>query len=125
MKAAGASILIVDDSQIIYQRLRLLLKEVKGVENIFYAGNIGEAEQILRQATVDVALLDIHLPGKNGIDLLKVIKKEYPSVKVIMITNYADVHYRDVCKKLGADHFIDKSKDFSLIPGLIIGLSPG
>jgi DNA-binding NarL/FixJ family response regulator len=125
MKSAGISVLIVDDSPIIYQRLKLLLKEVERVQSILYAGSFGDAEQILGQERVDIVLLDIHLPGKNGFDLLKVIKKEYPSIKVIVTTNYVDDHYIKLSKKLKADHFIDKSKDFKLIPGLIAGLTPG
>lgn len=119
MEKVELSVLIVDDSLIIYERLKLLLMEVEKVQNILYAGSFGDAEQILRQGGVNIVLLDIHLPDKNGIDLLKLIKKEYPSIKVIMITNLADDHYRKLCKRLKADHFIDKSKDFRLIPGLI------
>ena len=119
MEKVELSVLIVDDSLIIYERLKLLLMEVEKVQNILYAGNFGDAEQILKQGGVNIVLLDIHLPDKNGIDLLKLIKKEYPSIKVIMITNLADDHYRKLCKRLKADHFIDKSKDFRLIPGLI------
>ena len=119
MRSAELSVLIVDDSAIIYQRLELLLKEVERVQNILYAGSFRNAEQILKQGGVDIVLLDIQLPDKNGIELLKAIKKEYPSIKVIVITNLVDDHYRKLCKKLKADHFIDKSKDFRLIPGLI------
>lgn len=119
MNSAGLSVLIVDDSAIIRQRLKLLLKETERVQNILYAGSSGNAEQILREGGVNIVLLDIQLPDKNGIELLKIIKKEYPSIKVIVITNLVDDHYRKLCKKLKADHFIDKSKDFRLIPGLI------
>lgn len=119
MEKAGLSVLIVDDSSIICQRLKLLLKEVERVQNILYAGNFEGAERILRLGGVNIVLLDIHLPDKNGIGLLQLIKKEYPSIKVIVITNLVDDHYRKLCKKLKADHFIDKSKDFRLIPGLI------
>lgn len=119
MEEAELSVLIVDDSPIIYKRLKILLKEVENVKSILYAGSFQEAEQILRRGGVNIVLLDIRLPDKNGFDLLKIIKKEYPFIKVIMITNLVDDHYRKLCKKLKADHFIDKSKDFRLIPGLI------
>jgi DNA-binding NarL/FixJ family response regulator len=66
-----------------------------------------------------MVLLDINLPDKSGIELLRKIKKEYKKMKVFMITNQANDYYKEICKKLGADHFFDKSKDFNLIPDLI------
>jgi DNA-binding NarL/FixJ family response regulator len=59
------------------------------------------------------------LPGKSGIDLLKFIVKEYPNVKVIMFSNLLDENYIKVCRKIGAKYFIDKSRDFDLIPAML------
>jgi DNA-binding NarL/FixJ family response regulator len=64
-------------------------------------------------------LLDINLPDKSGIELLRKIKEDYKKTKVFMITNQANDYYKDMCKKLGADNFFDKSIDFNLIPDLI------
>ena len=91
------------------------------VKSILYAGNYSEAVEMIRNGEIDIVLMDICLPGKKGIDLLRYIKKDNPSIKVIVITNHVDEHYRKLSKELKADHFIDKSKDFSLIPGLIAG----
>jgi DNA-binding NarL/FixJ family response regulator len=67
-------------------------------------------------------LLDIHLGDKSGIDLLMHIKKEYPFIKVMMVSNKASQYYRDLCAEYGADYFIDKSKEFDQIAPIIKSL---
>jgi len=67
----------------------------------------------------DLALLDIQLPGKNGMDLLKGIKDSTKECEVVMLTNSAGEYYREQCRKLGALRFFDKTNDFELVPAMI------
>jgi len=113
------SLLIVDDSPIIIERVTDSLKDHETVKDIFTATNYKEATELLLRHTPGFILLDIQLPGKSGIELLKFIVKEYPSIKVIMFSNLLDDNYIKVCKKIGAKYFIDKSKDFELIPSIL------
>ncbi len=96
-----------------------LLQEVSHVRTIHTAADFDEARRLLSEEDPDVVLLDINLPGKNGIELLKMIKKNSPGCEVIMITNHADDYYREQCHELGARYFLDKSNDFALVPGII------
>lgn len=113
------SLLIVDDSELIVQRLTGILKDVKNIQTLLTAADYQEALKIIIKKKPAIVLLDIHLPGKNGIDLLKLIVKEYPAIKVLMISNHASNYYQQRCKKIGAAGFIDKSKEFDLIPQLV------
>ena len=113
------SLLIVDDSPLIIDRVIDSLKDHETVKKIFTAANYQEATELLRRQLPAYILLDIQLPDKSGIDLLKLITKEYPPVKVIMFSNLLDDNYIKVCKKIGAKYFIDKSRDFELIPGML------
>ena len=113
------SLLIVDDSILIVQRLAGLLKEAKVSRKVFTAENYNEAVKIIGDIKPAIVLLDIQLPGKNAIDLLKWIVQEYPAIKVVMITNQVSEYYQRLCKEIGAVGFVDKSKDFDLIPKLI------
>ncbi len=113
------SLLIVDDSILIVQRLTGLLKEAKVSRKVFTAENYNEAVKIIDENKPAIVLLDIQLPGKNGIDLLRWIVQEYPAIKVVMITNQVSEYYQRLCKEIGAVGFVDKSKDFDLIPKLI------
>ncbi|MBS1733804.1 MAG: response regulator transcription factor [Bacteroidetes bacterium] len=112
-------LLIVDDSPIIIERLLDSLKDHETVKTITTAPDYRSALQLLQEDTPHFVLLDIHLPDKSGIDLLKLIVKEYPLVKVIMFSNLLDEKYIKVCRKIGAKYFIDKSRDFEQIPGML------
>ncbi len=113
------SVLVVDDSVLIVERLVEMLKEVESVKQLFTAENYHEAVGVLSQRKPDLVLLDIHMPGKNGIDLLRFISSEYPETKVLMISNQVSEHYQRLCKQEGAVGFIDKSKDFDQIPQFV------
>ena len=115
----GEVILIVDDNMNFVDRMIGLLDEVKGVGEIHVASDFDEARRLLAEENPDIVLLDINLPGKNGIELLRLIRKNSADCEVIMITNHADDYYRDQCYELGATHFLDKSNDFALVPGII------
>lgn len=112
-------LLIVDNSMFIIERLLIILKEVKAVEKIVTASNYDEAVNILGQMKTDIVLLDIELPGKDGIGLLKYIVKYFPAVKIIVLSNLASGYYQKLCTNSGASFFIDKSKDFDRIPQVI------
>jgi DNA-binding NarL/FixJ family response regulator len=117
------NILIVDDNSSFVDRMIGLLDEVNNINSINIASNYEEARRFLAADPHDLVLLDINLPGKNGIELLKQIKAKSEDCQVIMITNHADDYYRVQCKQYGADHFLDKSNEFSRVPGIISKLN--
>jgi DNA-binding NarL/FixJ family response regulator len=119
MKKEKKIVLIVDDSILILERMIPMLEEVNNIQFVVHAANYNEAIELLKGLTPDMVLLDINLPDKSGIELLRKIKEEYKKIIVFMITNQANDYYKNICKKLGADNFFDKSKDFNLIPELI------
>jgi DNA-binding NarL/FixJ family response regulator len=119
MKREKKIVLVVDDSILILERMIPMLEEVSNIQFVVHAASYNEAIELLERLMPDIVLLDINLPDKSGIELLRKIKKEYKKMKVFMITNQANDYYKDICKKLGADHFFDKSTDFNLIPELI------
>jgi len=123
MKKNEQSILIVEDAALIVERLIEMLNGLRSVKDIITASNYREAVVILKEVKIDIAILDIHLTGKNGIDLLKFIVKNYPHIKVVMLSNADNRKYRELCKKEGALYFIDKSKEFELIPEVITSLN--
>jgi DNA-binding NarL/FixJ family response regulator len=96
-----------------------LLEETKNIGYINVAGDYEEAYNSLRQERPDLVLLDINLPDKNGIELLRKIRELGWKCSVIMISNHDNEYYRQQCKQLGADHFLDKSTDFAMVPLII------
>lgn len=119
MASRRLKVLIVDDAQLVINRIMELLKELPAVEKVIRANSYNEAIECLINHCPDVVLLDIQLPGRNGIELLVHVKKHYPAMKTIMLTNKAGFYYKSICEKEGCDHFIDKSKEFEKIPMII------
>jgi DNA-binding NarL/FixJ family response regulator len=116
------TLMMVEDAEVIQDRLRILLEKTPVVYKVYSAGNYEEAEKILYNEWIDLAILDINLPGKSGIEVLRYIKTNYPQTHVIMLTNEVNPLYRNLCLKLGADYFFDKSSDFDKIPLIIPNL---
>ena len=118
------NILVVDDADLVVQRLFQILIEIDCLDSIFNASSYNEAVKIIKENKPDIVLLDIQMPGKNGIELLGFIRKNYPSIITIMLTNRVSDYYRELCKNMGAHYFIDKSSEFENIPGIIESLTP-
>ena len=113
------SILIVDDSILIIERITEILKDLGPELPVERAHSYSEALTMLGRYTPDIVILDINLPDINGIELLRYLKKHHPPTTVIMFTNRGNEYYRDLCKRTGADFFVDKSKGFDELPVII------
>ena len=100
------SILIVDDEASILKSLAGILTD-EGFE-ILTATNGYEGLKILETASPDLVLLDIWMPGIDGIDTLKEIKKNSPATQVIMITGHGTFETAVSATKIGAFDFIEK-----------------
>ena len=108
-------VFIVDDSTFLRDRLITMLSELKGIEIIGQAKGPLEAIEALTKLKPDAVILDIRMPGGNGIDVLKNIKNGRNPPLVIMFTNYPYPQYRKKCMDAGADFFFDKSTEFEKV----------
>jgi DNA-binding NarL/FixJ family response regulator len=115
-------LLIVDSSLFIIERLVSMLKEVQTIKKIFTAINYNSAIEVLNKEKADVVLLEIQLPVKEGIGLLKHIVVHFPETKVIVLSNLAGNYYQKLCTAAGAYRFVDKSKDFDKIPEILLNI---
>jgi len=115
----NVSVLIVDDNPGFVQRMSGLLGELEHVNGIFSAGNYDDAIRLIDQQSHDMVLLDINLPGKNGISILEQLSERGRTSGVIMLSNHSGLYYRNKCQKLGAAHFLDKTTEFEKVPFII------
>jgi len=113
------AILIVDDNKMFVERIIGMLEKIENIKMINVAADFDEANRILESQKHNLVILDINLPGKNGIELLKQIKSSDHPCEVIMLTNHADDFYRQQCISLGAKYFLDKSQDFFIVPHIV------
>lgn len=115
------NVFIVDDSKQIRERLITLLTESAQIHIAGQAGHGREALEAIGRLKPDTVILDIRLPDFSGIELFKIIKKRYPGIKVIMLTNFDYSQYRRQCRRLGADSFLNKTMEFEKIVDTVIG----
>jgi len=99
------NILIVDDQASFRRQLRRLL-ELAGMNVIAEAGDMVEAKKMVREFQPDLAVVDVMLPGTNGIDGTPQLKALSDSLRVILISAYQDFH--DAAKEVGAERFVSK-----------------
>ncbi|MEJ5377174.1 MAG: HD domain-containing phosphohydrolase [bacterium] len=104
---AMPKVLIVDDEANIRKVLREMARRVLGAET-WEASNGQEALVLFREASPDVVLSDIRMPGMDGISLLRAMKEERPNVPVILITGYPSLDVAIQGMKEGASDFITK-----------------
>ena len=112
-------VLIIDDSELVAIRLKEMVREIVYVSEIFIAENYSDSINLLNNVEPNMVLLDIYLQNESGIDLLKFIRNNYPSIKVIMVTNKATAYYKTLCQELGSHGFVDKTEEFENIPAII------
>lgn len=102
-------LLIVDDQQ----GIRLLLQEVFRKEgyNTHLAANGIEALKMIEQYDIALVLLDMKIPGMDGIEILKRIKKMKPDIPVVMMTAYGELGVVNKALELGAVRYFTKPFD--------------
>jgi DNA-binding NtrC family response regulator len=103
-------ILLVDDEKDFVEMLTLRLEEIG--EEVLQAYSGQESLEKMKDAEVDVVILDIKMPGMDGIETLQEIKKRYPLVEVIMLTGHGTIETAVQGMKLGAYDFLIKPADF-------------
>ena len=109
------TVYIVDDSQAVRERLVGMISEVDETTLAGTTGDPREAVRAIFRLHPDSVILDIRMPGMNGIQVLREIKQGPRAPMVIMLTNYPFEQYRRECTEAGADYFLNKSTEFEKI----------
>lgn len=99
---------IVDDHQIVRTGFRELLSEDASIQISFESGNGDDALEQLRAKPCDVLLLDISLPGKSGVDVLRSVRQRYPDLKVLILTGFPEESYALAMIRNGANGYLCK-----------------
>ncbi len=101
-------ILICEDHEMFRSGVRMALATLPDLTLLAEAANAAETLAKLKNDSFDVALIDINLPGKSGLQLLGEIKTKWPHVKVLMLSQYAEEQYALLTLKLGASGYLNK-----------------
>ena len=102
-------VLVTDDHAIIRDGICALLSLTGDIEAVGVAANGKEALEMVRELTPDVVLMDIAMPIMGGVEAIRRIRKEFPKVKVLALTQYDDKAYVFPVIEAGASGFISKT----------------
>jgi len=99
---------IVDDHGIVRAGFREMLAEEIEIQIVFEASSGEEALQQLRECACDVLLLDLSLPGKSGVDVLRAVRQRHSGVKVLVLSGFPEERYALAMIRHGADGYLSK-----------------
>jgi DNA-binding NarL/FixJ family response regulator len=103
-------IVAVDDSPLIRDHLKRAFAPIKECVLVGMAADGDEALSMVHSLDPDILVLDISMPHRNGIQVLKEIREEDPEMVIIMFTADPSVQLREVCLEAGANYYLDKSQ---------------
>ena len=101
-------VLIADDQELIRQSLQIVLNTKEDIEVVGVASDGQEVIQAIRKELPDVILMDIRMPKMDGVQCTKIIKGNYPNVKIIILTTFDDDEFVYNALKFGASGYLLK-----------------
>jgi len=100
---------LVDDHQLMIDGIRLLLKDYADIDITVTAGNGKEFIETLKSQEVDIVILDIQMPEMDGVETIKVLKKEFPDVSTIVLSVLGEIKLVREMLKYGAMGYVLKN----------------
>lgn len=116
------NIFIAEDSETMTRALIELIREIPGTEIVGTAETAGEAIKSIAEKKPDVIILDVRLKTGNGIDVLKEIRAQANTAKVIVFTNYPFPQYQRAFFDAGADFFFYKATETGKMIAALTGM---
>ena len=102
-------VFLADDHQVFREGIRLLLEKVPDMEMIGEADDGEEAVTKVSQLMPDVVLMDITMPGLNGLEATRQIKQKHPSIKVLILTMHETDQYLSAMLEVGVSGYLVKT----------------
>ncbi|MBU5266332.1 response regulator transcription factor [Virgibacillus proomii] len=106
-------VLVVEDQIIVRQGLKIILEQDEHIQVPYEADNGREAIDIVQKHIVDLVMMDVRMPVMNGIEATRIIKRTWPSIKILILTTFNDDEYALAALKEGADGFLLKTTESS------------
>jgi DNA-binding NarL/FixJ family response regulator len=103
------NIIITDDHPIVTTSLKEMFGTFLNIVNIDIANNGDELLNLLKKRIVDIVILDINMPGKDGIELASIIRTNYKNTKIMILSSFISSEYVNQCYEVKVDAFINKS----------------
>ena len=108
-------VLLGDDHRIVREGLKMVLADERRIQVVAEAdtgpGVLDQVQQLQGRQGIDVVLLDIAMPGIDGLDVLQRLRQHWPALPVLMLSTYPEKQYAVRCIQLGASGYLNKSAD--------------
>lgn len=104
-------VVLCDDHAVLRRGIRDTLAEATDIRVTGEAAGYTELRELLRSAPCQVLLLDIDMPGRNGLEVLASVRETHPHIRVLMVSMYPEDQYALRCIKAGAQGYANKSGD--------------
>jgi two-component system, NarL family, invasion response regulator UvrY len=115
MTETSIKVLLADDHRIVREGLKQVLADAPDISVKTEAASGAEVIEAVQRhggrAGLDVVLLDIAMPGRDGLDVLQTLRSQWPALPVLMLSTYPEKQYAVRCIKLGAAGYLNKSAD--------------
>jgi DNA-binding NarL/FixJ family response regulator len=118
-------VVIADDHTIVREGLKQLLAAAAGLEVVGEARDGHEVLKVVRENDVDVLLLDLSMPGKGGMELIKQVKSEKPKLRILVLSMHAEHQYAVRAIKAGASGYVTKDSAATLLVSAIRKIADG
>ncbi|HDO27799.1 MAG TPA: response regulator transcription factor [Bacteroidetes bacterium] len=102
-------LIITDDHPIVRDGIKRILATEKGIKIVAYVKDGTELMQKLEKVETDVILMDINMPGMNGIEATQLVRKKYPNIKVLCFSQYDEKRFVKLVLKRGANGYLLKN----------------
>lgn len=103
----STTIMVVDDSPFASKQIKDIVED-NGYEVIGYAKDGEAAIELYKELKPDIVILDIIMPGLNGLETAEILKKQDPAVKILMLSSLCDAGTMEEVKSIGVKHLIPK-----------------
>ncbi|MBI1802768.1 MAG: response regulator transcription factor [Chloroflexi bacterium] len=111
--SAPIKLLIVDDHPVVRRGLQSMLADAKDVQVVGEATSGAEALAQVAKIKPDVILMDIRMPGADGVQVTRRLRREHPDIKIIILTTYDDDQHLFNAIEAGAHAFLTKHADYA------------
>ncbi len=112
-------VFLADDHPLLRTGLRMSLSQYADIDFIGEANDGFKAVEKIKKNPPDVALIDVDMPGLSGIAAIRLLRKHYPEMKLLILSSYGDRHYIEDAMHAGANGYILKSIDISELVDVI------
>jgi len=99
---------MADDHAIVREGLKRIVSSIEGMEVIGEAGNGTEVMQRVRELAFDVLVLDLSMPGRSGMELIKLVRAEKPQLRILVLSMHQELQYAVRAIKNGASGYLTK-----------------